>query len=170
MMVIAFVSPDYGWEARLTMKPGKTRDGYYGNKDILDHATMMMDRLDATPPDETHILVYDNTTIHTARAPDALSARRMVVQPPGINSKTGLQQNFLVKSTGPDGQEIQVRMRDATFADGTPQPLYFPDGNPQAGIFKGMHNLIRERIAKGVDLPNPDKLKAECKKFKCPLG
>jgi hypothetical protein len=33
-----------------------------------------------------------------------------------------------------------------------------------------MRNLIHERIAKGAALPNPDKLKAECKKFKCPPG
>jgi hypothetical protein len=61
-------------------------------------------------------------------------------------------------------------MRDGRFADGTPQSLYFPDGHPQAGIFKGMRNLIHERIAKGAVLPNPDKLKAECKGFKCPPG
>jgi hypothetical protein len=170
MMVIAFVSPDYGWEARLTMKLGKTRDRYYGNKEILKRATMMMDRLDATRPDEIHVLAYNNATIHSAWAPDALSARHMVVKPPGINSKTGVQQNFLVKTKGPDGSEMQVQMRDATFADGTSQALYFPEGHPKAGIFKGMCNLIHERIAKGAALPNPDKLKAECKKFKCPPG
>ncbi|KAJ6595254.1 hypothetical protein DFH09DRAFT_1305932 [Mycena vulgaris] len=47
MMVIAFVSPDYGWEARLTMWPGKNRDGYYSNGDILEHVIMMMDRLES---------------------------------------------------------------------------------------------------------------------------
>ncbi|KAF7335627.1 hypothetical protein MVEN_02217600 [Mycena venus] len=144
MMVIAFVLPDYGWEARLMMKPGKTRDGYYGNKEILEHTTMMMDRLDATRPDEIHVLAYNNATIHTARAPDALSAHHMVVKPPGINSKTGVQQNFLVKTKGPDGSEMQVQMHDATFVDGTPQALYFPEGHPKAGIFKGMRNLIHE--------------------------
>ncbi|KAJ6597890.1 hypothetical protein B0H10DRAFT_2231903 [Mycena sp. CBHHK59/15] len=37
MMVIAFVSPDYGWELRMVIKPGKDRDGYYTNHDILNH-------------------------------------------------------------------------------------------------------------------------------------
>ncbi|KAJ7484582.1 hypothetical protein FB451DRAFT_1393117 [Mycena latifolia] len=66
MMVIAFVSPDHGWEARLTMRPGKNHDGYYGNKEILEHATIMMDTLDAKYPDETHVFAYDNATNHTA--------------------------------------------------------------------------------------------------------
>jgi hypothetical protein len=58
-------------------------------------------------------------------------------------------------------------MRDATFRDGTPQSLYFPDGR-----FKGMKILISERCAKGHNLPNPDapapnstsgkKIKAQC--------
>ncbi|KAF7333551.1 hypothetical protein MSAN_02420000 [Mycena sanguinolenta] len=170
MMVIAFVSPDYGWEARLTIKPGKTRDGYYGNEEILKHATTMMDTLDEKRPNEIHVLAYDNATIHTARAPDALSARYMVVKTPGIDKKTGVQKNFLVKKKSPDGRETEVRMRDGMFADGSPQSLYFPEGHPKAGIFKGMHILIHERIAKGANLPNPDNLKAECKKFKCPPG
>ncbi|KAJ7447331.1 hypothetical protein B0H11DRAFT_2335656 [Mycena galericulata] len=76
MMVIAFVSPDYGWELRMVIKPGKDRDGYYTNLDILNHATRMMDRLDATRPNEIHVLAYDNATIHTKRADDALSLQR----------------------------------------------------------------------------------------------
>ncbi|KAJ7455739.1 hypothetical protein FB451DRAFT_1048674 [Mycena latifolia] len=120
-MVIAFVSPEYGWEMRMTIRPSKGRDGYYSNEDILKHATLMMDRLDAMRKEEIHVLAYDNATIHMARAPDALSARHMVVKPPGIDKKTGKQQNFLIKTKDTDGKVIQVRMRDATFADGTPQ-------------------------------------------------
>jgi hypothetical protein len=61
-------------------------------------------------------------------------------------------------------------MRDGTFADSTPQLLYLPEGHLQAGIFKGMRKLIHEQIAKCALLPNLDKLKAECKGFKCPPG
>lgn len=49
-------------------------------------------------------------------------------------------------------------MRDARFANGRPQRLYFPNGQ-----FKGMEVLLRERKlwpAKG--------LRAECKNFQCP--
>ncbi|KAJ7696258.1 hypothetical protein B0H17DRAFT_1131048 [Mycena rosella] len=58
-----------------------------GKVDILKHATLMMDRLDATRPDETHVLAYDNAAIHTARAVDALSARHMPVKTPGKEKK-----------------------------------------------------------------------------------
>jgi hypothetical protein len=94
----------------------------------------------------------------------------MPVKTPGKDKKTGIQKNFLVKRKMADGSEIQVRMQDGAFSDGTPQALYFPVGHPKAGLFKGMRTLIKEWIAKGANLPNPDNLKAECKKFKCPPG
>ena len=52
-------------------------------------------------------------------------------------------------------------MSDAQFNDGTPQPLYFPDGHPRAGVFKGMAVILKEC---GFDTTN---LCAECKNFKC---
>ncbi|KAJ6483032.1 hypothetical protein DFH09DRAFT_950068 [Mycena vulgaris] len=143
MMVAAFVS-EYGWLARVTLRPGKNRDGYYTNAEILVHATQAMDILDRTRPDERHVLAYDNAKTHTARAPNALSARNMVVKPPTLKSK---KPNFLCKVTTANGVQW-VRMRDGKFADGTPQSLYFPQGHAQAGIFKGMRILIHERIAK----------------------
>ncbi|KAJ7483017.1 hypothetical protein B0H11DRAFT_1723388 [Mycena galericulata] len=174
-MVAAFVS-EYGWLALWTLRPGKNRDGYYNNAEILKHATAAMDILDETRPHEHHAFANDNAKTHTAWAPDALSARDMVVKPP--TSKSKKKKTFL---------EL-VRMRDGQFADGTPQSLYFPDGHPQAGIFKGMRILIHKRIAKGAALPNPDNLNAqhqpinnliaasncqksdECPGFKCPPG
>jgi hypothetical protein len=35
-------------------------------------------------------------------------------------------------------------MGDARFADGMPQPLYFPKGHARAGIFKGMVMILEE--------------------------
>jgi hypothetical protein len=87
----------------------------------------------------------------------------MVVKPPTAKSK---KTNFLCAVNTANGVQY-FRMRDGQFADGTPQSLYFPEEHPQAGIFKGMRNLIHERIAKGAALPNPDKLKAECKGTDC---
>jgi hypothetical protein len=51
-----------------------------------------MDILDETRSDECHAPAYDNATTHTAQAPDALSARKMVVKPPTSQSK---KTNFL---------------------------------------------------------------------------
>lgn len=53
-------------------------------------------------------------------------------------------------------------MGDACFANGTPQVLYFLEGHPHAGVFKGMACILEEcRLVKG------SKLHAECKNFKC---
>jgi len=48
------------------------------------------------------------------------------------------------------------------FLDGTPQALYFPEGHPRAGVFKGMTYILEER-----GLVKESKLHAECKNFKC---
>ncbi|KAF8211910.1 hypothetical protein K438DRAFT_2173670 [Mycena galopus ATCC 62051] len=119
--------------------------------------------LDEDYSDEKHVLAYDNAKIHTAHAPHALSAIAMAAKP---------SENFN-KVKGPDDIARCVRMRDATFHDGTPQCLYFADG-----CFKGMKVLISECWAKGHDLPDPDapapnlgsnkKIKASCgNNFKC---
>lgn len=122
-----------------------------------------MDILDEDYADEKHVLAYDNATIHTARAPDALSATKMTAKP---------SDNFN-KVKNDDGTTRLIRMRDGKFRDGTPQSLYLPNGQ-----FKGMKQIIQERRAKGHDLPDPDapdpnsssgkKLKAQCgTNFKC---
>jgi hypothetical protein len=56
-------------------------------------------------------------------------------------------------------------MSNGRFQDGTEQEFYFPPGHPQAGWFKGMANILRER-----GFENTSRLKAQCgKKFSdCP--
>ena len=56
-------------------------------------------------------------------------------------------------------------MADATFSTGEPQPLYFPEGHPRAGVFKGMLQILNEHGITGFE-----KKRAECKNFKCPEG
>ena len=65
----------------------------------------------------------------------------------------------------PDGKPLKtkVQMEDATFADGTKQPLYFPPGHLKEGLFKGMKVILEER---GITLPAGKK--RECTGFKCP--
>ncbi|KAJ3739326.1 hypothetical protein DFH05DRAFT_1427691, partial [Lentinula detonsa] len=57
--------------------------------------------------------------------------------------------------------KVKVQMGPAMFANGEPQPLYFPIGHPQAGWFKGIKNILHER-----DISTEGK-KLECKSFKC---
>ncbi|KAF7303355.1 hypothetical protein MIND_00563300 [Mycena indigotica] len=145
-MIGDFVSPEYGWlrskklnaageseDARVLLKPGKNREGYQTTTTILAQVTRAMDILDRDYAHDRHTFAYDNATIHTARAPDALSA---------IDMTLGPSQNFN-KVKGPDGVARCVRMRDARFKDGTPQSLYNADG-----VFKGLKSLIQERRAK----------------------
>jgi hypothetical protein len=59
--------------------------------------------------------------------------------------------------------KVKIKMADGQFADGTPQLLYFPEGHPQAGIFKGMAKILEER-----GYQNASKLHAQCgKSFQC---
>ncbi|CAK5271572.1 unnamed protein product [Mycena citricolor] len=168
-MAIGFVSPDHGWAALMSICPGASWDGYYRNKEILKHAMVMMDYLDANHPNEKHVFAYDNATNHTALAADALSAQKIPVNMLGVNKKTGTQKNWFVKAKE-DGKDVTVQMQVAKFADGTTQSLYFPMGHPKAGVFKGMQVIIQECIAKGANLPDPTNLKAKCPGFRCPPG
>ncbi|KAJ7061410.1 hypothetical protein C8F01DRAFT_1057921 [Mycena amicta] len=153
-MIGDFVSPEYGWlrskqadaageyeDARVLLKPGKNREGYQTTETILAQVTRAMDILDRDYTEDRHTFAYDNATIHTARAPGALSALGMTL---------GSSWNFN-KSKDSDGVAHCVRMRDAQFKDGAPQQLYRADG-----CFKGLKALIQERRAKGHDLPDPN--------------
>ena len=55
-------------------------------------------------------------------------------------------------------------MNPAYFENGQHQDLYFPEGHPHAGFFNGMAVILEER---GYIWAHD--LRAECKKFKCPL-
>ncbi|KAF5369637.1 hypothetical protein D9615_010264 [Tricholomella constricta] len=148
LMVADFVSADYGWlaspdkteRARILFKAGKNREGYFTNDDTLKHATTAMDILTKYYPNEEHILVFDNaTTTHTKRSDSSLSARHMPKGTKAVGEFWGAtvpvldsdgKQVYLRDETGkltrkPATQKI--RMDDATFPDGTPQSLYFPD-------------------------------------------
>ncbi|KAJ6471669.1 hypothetical protein DFH09DRAFT_1253866 [Mycena vulgaris] len=142
LRVADFVSQDFGWSptsldgtrsARRFLKPGKNRDGYFTCTDICEQATEMMDILTEVYPEFDHVLVYENATIHRKRANGALSARKMPK-----NTKEWLTEMGKV-----NGKMTKVRMADGEF-NGQPQPLYFPDGHCQAGLFKGMAVILEE--------------------------
>ena len=45
----------------------------------------------------------------------------------------------------PDGKilKTKIQMQDTTFADGTKQSLYFPQGHEKEGLFKGMEVILK---------------------------
>jgi hypothetical protein len=124
--------------------------------------------LDVHYPNENHVLVFDNVTTHLKREDDALLARKM----PKFTPKPGHNWGVEVKELDEDGKPVHdtdgtvlkvcINMVDAKLADGTPQPLYWPEGHKQAGVFKGMAAILEERGFSGAR-----KLKAQCKNFKC---
>lgn len=176
-MVADFVSTDYGWlrspdgkeEARVLFEAGTNRDGYFTNEEILEQATRAMDILEKYFPHDQHIFIYDNARTHLKRAPDALSARRMALNIPTP------EKNWLVEVPELDDQGRQVYASDGkklrkkvqmalgTLPNGELQSLYFPEGRPRVGIFKGMTVILQER-----GFIKEAQLKRERPGFKCP--
>ena len=71
-MTALHFSPDYGFlrspdgkeDARVIFKPGKNRDGYFDNEDILAQVTVAMNICEKYFPNEQHVFIYDNATTH----------------------------------------------------------------------------------------------------------
>ena len=179
LMVADFVSADYGWlrspdgkeDARVLLKIGKSREGYFTNDDVLKQTLRAMKILKTHYPGEDHVLIFDNAATHIKRPDEALSARNM----PKFTPKKGTNWGPETTMIGEDGKpvygrngkvvKVKICMADATFANGTPQSLYFPPGHQQAGVFKGMSVILQER-----GLMEESNLKAQCKDFKCKPG
>ena len=63
-------------------------------------------------------------------------------------------------------EKMKIHMDNATFEDGSPQPLYFPNDHPiSPGCFKGMAVLLEE-----CGLVKESKLQYECPGFKFKPG
>ena len=134
----------------MLFKAGKSQDGYFTNNDIVAQAQKAIKLVTEHYPDEDHILVFDNATTHLKCPEDTLSACKMPKHP----SKEG--KNWGIEVTAKDAagkivykmdekpSKVKVQMRDGTLKDGSPQSLYFPDGHPHAGIFKGMAIILEE--------------------------
>lgn len=140
MMDAEFMSPDHGFlrspdgmeTTRVIFKPGKTRDGYFDNEDILQQATAAMDICQKYYPDEDHIFIYDNATTHLKRADNALSARKMPKNIPKPGTNWGIEVNKRGEDGkivhGADGKplKVKIKMGNGYFANGSPQEFYFP--------------------------------------------
>lgn len=181
LMVADFISADYGWlqspdgteSARVLIRPGARRDGYFTHDDVIAQVTKAMDILRKFYPHDNHIFIFDNASTHVKRAHDAISARNMPVNTPASGK------NWFVKTPSLDENSNQIfnangkklmksiPMAPGAFADGSPQPFYFPDGHERAGKFKGMRAIVEER---GFSKEQLGKLKRECPSFHCPVG
>lgn len=127
-----------------------------------------MDIIDSDYQHEEHIFLYDNATTHLKRPANGLSAVDMPLtraDPLKPNRKS-----FLFATVDAQGTETFVQMEGARFANGTVQQLYYPEDHKWASQFKGMRTIIEERRNCGANLPDPRKLLAQCKNFKCQPG
>jgi hypothetical protein len=109
--------------------------------------------------DKTHgfkraLFLFDNATSHQKRAPDALSARKMVKNP----------------KLGWTPHPGSPKMRDSVFTGGSIQSFYFPgDHLTMPWWFQGMQVILEEcRLFWLRDNGIP--LNGECKDFKCAEG
>ena len=181
LMVADFVSADYGWlrspdgneSARVLLRPGAQRDGYFTHSDVIAQVTKAMDILTQYYPHDNHVFVFDNAPTHIKRASDAISARNMPVN----TSAPGKNWCVKIPSLDENGKQIfssngkkatkSTPMAPGIFADGSPQSFYFPEGHAQAGQFKGMKVILEEW---GFPSEQLGELKRECKGFRCPAG
>jgi hypothetical protein len=175
-MVGEYFSPDFGYLrsldgtecARVVWKPGKNRDGYFTNEDFMQQVDNVINILEKNYAGMKHILIFDNATIHLKHSEDALSARRM----PKFTPKEGTNWGIKVTKRDENGNviyepngkpaKVKIRMADTTI-NGQRQSLYFEEGHPHAGVFKGMAIILQER-----GFTNAFEIRAECKNFKCP--
>ncbi|KIK76505.1 hypothetical protein PAXRUDRAFT_169730 [Paxillus rubicundulus Ve08.2h10] len=180
LMVADFISADYGWlrsacgqdATHILFKAGKAHDGYFTNDDILRHTKIAMEVLEKHFPNERHIFIFDNATMHLKRADDALSACQMPKYPnkPG-KPNFGVNRNIIDVDGKPvygtDGKILKerVKMSDGKLPSRGPQSFYFRPDDPRGleGNFKGMVIILEERGFKDMD-----KVRAKCKGFKCP--
>ena len=180
LMVADFVSADYGFLssaeggelACIEIKPGKNRDGYFSNDDLLVQVQDAIDLVHKLYPDDDHVFIFDNACTHSKQAEDALSAWHM----PKGTSKPGANWMVKVKECGEDGKilyspagkplEVHIPMANACFANGCSQPLYFPLDHPtHPGLFKGMAVILEEQ-----GYINMCNTQAMCEGFKCKKG
>ncbi|KAG9127210.1 hypothetical protein FRC07_000214 [Ceratobasidium sp. 392] len=89
-------------------------------------------------PDEEHVFIYNNATIHTKLPNNSPNVATMTLKP---SKHVGIE--ILEVS----GEKVKIRMVHAQFSDGQPQELYYPDNYSDTslhGQFKGLINLLQE--------------------------
>lgn len=140
--------------ARVVMYPGKNRDGYLTNVKVREQLLDAIRIAKAKYPEEEHVFIYDNATVHTKRREDAPSATNMTLGP---------SKNYgEIIGVDAAGQKLRIRTADTTLKDGSQQSFYFPEDHPKyPGYFKGATQILRERNI------NTTGLKLMCPKFKC---
>ncbi|KEP45062.1 DDE family endonuclease [Rhizoctonia solani 123E] len=154
LMVADFISADYGWlrlgegaipnDARVVFRAGKARDGWFGTADVTRQLSRAMAIVKKRYPNEDHVFVFDNATIHSKLPETTPNVNKMTLGPSEKVGGDGI---------GPSGQKIKVKYAPAILPDGTIQQLYHPLDHPieeLRGTFKGMAQILAERGIQGA--------------------
>ena len=139
-----------GRDAHVIFLAGKNRDGWFDANDLLAQVERAVDVFELkVNAMATGLFMFDNAPSHQKRAPNAISACKMVRNP---------KDGWTHHKDGP-------KMRSTTF-NSQPQEFYYPDNHPEMpGWFKGMETIICEH-----GLWPEQGLLAQCGQFKCPPG
>jgi hypothetical protein len=156
-MVAELMLADFGWiqspdgkgSAQVVMKPRRNKDGYFTSDEVIAQAQKVMDICKNLWPEYDHVFIYNNAPMHLKRPEDSLSARHMPKCTPKVGHSWGIEvtkcdvEGKPVYLLNRSPEKIKIQMCDAQLEDGTP-PLYFPEGHPCAGVFKGMATILEE--------------------------
>ncbi|KEP45155.1 DDE family endonuclease [Rhizoctonia solani 123E] len=167
LMAADFISADYGWlrarpsaipiegeslkDARVIFRAGKQRDGWFTTSHVVEQLSRALSIVKEQYPNDEHVFVFDNATIHTKLPERAPNVSKMTLGP---SKKVGGEE------IGPSGEKIKVAYAPAVLPDGKIQQLYYPSNHPieeLRGTFKGLALILKER---GVS--NAQKLKLVC--------
>ncbi|CAE6475038.1 unnamed protein product [Rhizoctonia solani] len=141
LMYAGYISTD-GWlrsddpdeNPEVILRPGKNRDGFMDGPRTRTQIVKGIGMAKKKYPKHKIVFIYDNATTHTSRRPDAPSATKMTLNP---------SKNFGVTIIDENKKKHKIRMGDAKFADGTPQPLYYPPDHPDnPDEFKGIAQIL----------------------------
>ena len=157
-MIGEYFSPDFGYLrshdgtecACVVWKPGKNCDGYFDNNNFMAQVEKVMDILERDYPGIKHLLIFDNATIHLKCPENTLSASRMPKLTPKEGSNWGIEvtkhdkNGKIIYNANGKPAKIKICMAD-TWVNGQRQILYFEEGHPHAGVFKGMAVILQER-------------------------
>lgn len=162
LMVSDFVSAEYGWlcspdgqeTARVLMKPGKNRNGYFDNTDILKQVEEAMDILQRHYPHQQHIFIYDNATTHLKRSADALSARSMSLKPTSEGSPSFFGVTVTVTDDitgkpvyGPDGKVLKKKVKMGNFPTENHSLYTFPMTIPAPAYSKAWQSFSKSVVS-----------------------
>ncbi|KAL5499278.1 hypothetical protein ACEPAH_1796 [Sanghuangporus vaninii] len=114
-MVSDFCTPEAGWlksadgsqEARVYFRAGKNRDGYFTHKDIEKQVQNAIEIFEDRFPECTALFAFDNATIHSKRAKDALSACHMPKFPGPWNSQKAPPAPGMWPGVLPNGMNVR---------------------------------------------------------------